>query len=164
MSRSGPEAEHPARFPIGLPKEIIAAFSNESALVCDPFLGSGTIGVAAIQLGRKFAGMEIEPKYFDIACRRISEAVRQQDLFIEKPKPVQENLDFCATAQKSGELANSIKAASLPGDDTAHKMSVVGVAVILRSQGCGYRAPTRTTCKNDPLALRIGYRRGIERR
>ncbi len=46
-------------------------------------MGSGTTGVAAIKLGRKFIGIEIEPKYFDIACRRIEEADRQKDLFIE---------------------------------------------------------------------------------
>jgi DNA modification methylase len=51
-------------------------------------MGSGTTGVAAVKLGRKFIGIEIEPKYFDIACRRISEALRQPDMFIEKPKPV----------------------------------------------------------------------------
>jgi DNA modification methylase len=51
-------------------------------------MGSGTTGVAAVKLGRKFIGIEIEPKYFDIACRRISEATKQTDLFIEKPKPV----------------------------------------------------------------------------
>ena len=51
-------------------------------------MGSGTTGVAAVKLGRKFVGIEIEPKYFDIACRRISEALKQPDLFIEPPKPL----------------------------------------------------------------------------
>jgi site-specific DNA-methyltransferase (adenine-specific)/modification methylase len=46
-------------------------------------MGSGTTGVAAVKLGRKFIGIEIEPKYFDIACRRIDEATRQPDLFIK---------------------------------------------------------------------------------
>ena len=63
--------------------------------ILDPFMGSGTTGVAAVKLGRKFIGIEIEPKYFDIACRRISEALKQPDMFIEKPKPaVQEALTF----------------------------------------------------------------------
>jgi site-specific DNA-methyltransferase (adenine-specific)/modification methylase len=44
-------------------------------------MGSGTTGVAAVQEGRKFIGIELEPKYFDIACRRIEEAQRQQRLF-----------------------------------------------------------------------------------
>jgi DNA modification methylase len=49
--------------------------------VLDPFMGSGTTGVACMNLGRKFIGIEIEPKYFDIACERIEQAQRQQRLF-----------------------------------------------------------------------------------
>jgi site-specific DNA-methyltransferase (adenine-specific) len=61
--------------------------------VCDPFMGSGTTGVACVQLSRKFIGIEIEPKYFDIACKRIEEATRQPRLFTEPaPKAVQEAL------------------------------------------------------------------------
>jgi site-specific DNA-methyltransferase (adenine-specific) len=54
-------------------------------------MGSGTIGVACAQLGRKFIGIEIEPKYFDIACRRIEQAYAQGKLFQEEPasKPEQ---------------------------------------------------------------------------
>lgn len=59
-------------------------------LVLDPFMGSGTTGVAAVKLGRKFIGIEIEPKYFDIACKRISEALKQPDFFVEKPKPAKQ--------------------------------------------------------------------------
>jgi len=58
-------------------------------------MGSGTTGVAAVQLGRKFIGIEIEPKYFDIACRRIEKALSQKDMFVEKPAliaPKQESL------------------------------------------------------------------------
>ena len=50
-------------------------------VVLDPFAGSGTTGVACMKLGRKFIGIEIEPRYFDIACRRIEDAQRQPDLF-----------------------------------------------------------------------------------
>jgi site-specific DNA-methyltransferase (adenine-specific) len=56
-------------------------------------MGSGTTGVACVNLGRKFIGIEIEPKYFDIACRRIEEAYKQPRLFAEPaPKPTQEAL------------------------------------------------------------------------
>jgi len=56
-------------------------------------MGSGTTGVAAVKLGRRFIGIEIEPKYFDIAVRRIEEATRQPDMFIARePDPVQEAL------------------------------------------------------------------------
>jgi site-specific DNA-methyltransferase (adenine-specific)/modification methylase len=54
-------------------------------------MGSGTTGVAAVRRGRQFTGIEIEPKYFDIACRRIDEAIRTPDMFIESPKPVEQN-------------------------------------------------------------------------
>ncbi len=61
-------------------------FLPKANLILDPFMGSGTTGVAALKLGRKFIGIEIEPKYFDIACRRLSNALKQPDLFIETPK------------------------------------------------------------------------------
>jgi DNA modification methylase len=51
--------------------------------VLDPFMGSGTTGVAAVQMGRNFIGIERELKYFEIACKRIEDAQRQSDLFIE---------------------------------------------------------------------------------
>ena len=61
--------------------------------ILDPFMGSGTTGVAAIQLGRKFIGIEREPKYFDIACQRIEQAMAQGKLFAPEPvKQVQESL------------------------------------------------------------------------
>jgi DNA modification methylase len=54
-------------------------------------MGSGTTGVACAKLGRKFIGIEIEPKYFDIACRRIEAAYKQPDMFIPRPEaPKQE--------------------------------------------------------------------------
>ncbi|MPZ58454.1 MAG: hypothetical protein GEU91_18570 [Rhizobiales bacterium] len=69
--------------------------SDNGETILDPFMGSGTTGVAAVKLGRKFIGIEIEPKYFDIACRRISEALKQPDMFIERPKPaVQEAMEL----------------------------------------------------------------------
>ena len=54
--------------------------------ILDPFMGSGTTGVAAVKLGKQFIGIEQEPKYFDIACRRIGEAIRQPDMFVASPK------------------------------------------------------------------------------
>ena len=57
-------------------------------------MGSGTTGVAAVLLGRKFIGIERSPKYFDIACRRISGALREPDMFIERPKPINQQSLF----------------------------------------------------------------------
>jgi site-specific DNA-methyltransferase (adenine-specific) len=79
---------HPCPKPIGWMKWLVSLASREDETVVDPFMGSGTTGVACVQLGRKFIGIEIEPKYFDIACRRIELATKQQDFFIAKPKPV----------------------------------------------------------------------------
>ena len=73
--------EHPVAFPVELPARCIAATTDKGNTVLDPFMGSGTTGVACMNLGRKFVGIEIEPKYFDIACRRIEDAQRQQRLF-----------------------------------------------------------------------------------
>ena len=71
MSRNGPEKDHPAVFPVLLPSELAQSFTDPGQTILDPFMGSGTTGVAAVKLGRKFIGIEIEPKYLDIACRRI---------------------------------------------------------------------------------------------
>lgn len=77
---------HPTQKPLALMKWCIERLPPESQTILDPFMGSGTTGVAALRLGRKFIGIEIEPKYFDIACRRIDEANRQKDLFLDDPK------------------------------------------------------------------------------
>ena len=78
--------DHPSPKPIEYIRCIIDRFTLPGELVLDPFLGSGTTGVACANLGRKFIGIEIEPKYFDIACRRIADAYRQLRLFDdEKP-------------------------------------------------------------------------------
>lgn len=82
--------EHPTQKPIELMRWCLG-FLPKAKTILDPFMGSGTTGVAAVKLGRRFIGIEIDPKYFDIACRRIEEAAKQPDLFIEPPaKPVQE--------------------------------------------------------------------------
>jgi DNA modification methylase len=57
-------------------------FTPADSAILDPFMGSGTTGVASVQMGRKFIGIEREPKYFDIACKRIEDAQRQGDMFI----------------------------------------------------------------------------------
>jgi site-specific DNA-methyltransferase (adenine-specific) len=80
-------AGHPTQKPIDLMRWVI---EKTTGTILDPFMGSGTTGVAAVKLGRKFIGIEIEPKYFEIAVRRISEALKQPDMFIEKPKPAKQ--------------------------------------------------------------------------
>jgi site-specific DNA-methyltransferase (adenine-specific)/modification methylase len=70
--------DHPTQKPIELMRWCVAMTTG---FVLDPFMGSGTTGVACAQLGRKFIGIEIEPKYFDIACERIDNAQRQARMF-----------------------------------------------------------------------------------
>lgn len=84
---------HPTQKPVPLMAWCLG-FVPEAKTILDPFMGSGTTGVAAIQLGRKFIGIERDPAYFDIACRRIEQAVAQGQLFAPEPdaKPVQESL------------------------------------------------------------------------
>ena len=85
------DVDHPCPKPVKMMEWLIARVSDErEQTILDPFMGSGTTGVAAVKLGRRFIGIEIEPKYFDIACRRIEEATRQRDLFVEpQPAPKQ---------------------------------------------------------------------------
>jgi DNA modification methylase len=82
--------EHPTQKPLEVMRWCIRQLPPPGLRILDPFMGSGTTGVAAVKLGRKFIGIEIEPKYFDIACRRISEALKQPDMFIESPKPAKQ--------------------------------------------------------------------------
>jgi hypothetical protein len=81
--------EHPTQKPENLMKWCLG-FLPDAQTVLDPFMGSGTTGVAAVKLGRKFIGIEIEPKYFDIACKRIQAALDAPDMFVESPKPAKQ--------------------------------------------------------------------------
>jgi DNA modification methylase len=87
-------AEHPTQKPLPLMQDLVSLFSNHQQLVLDPFIGSGTTGVACVKLGRKFIGIELNEQYFDIACSRIEKAYAQPDMFVAPPvpKPVQEDL------------------------------------------------------------------------
>ena len=73
---------HPCPKPIDQMKWLVNRASLPGETVLDPFMGSGTTGVAAVTMDRNFIGCEIEPAYFDIACKRIEDAQRQKDLFI----------------------------------------------------------------------------------
>ena len=75
----GEPLEHPTQKPIRLMERLMRKCRAD--LILDPFMGSGTTGVACMNLGRKFIGIEREPKYFEIACRRIEDAQRQERLF-----------------------------------------------------------------------------------
>ena len=77
---------HPTQKPVAL-MEWCLGFLPDAETILDPFMGSGTTLVACAKLGRKGIGIEIDPDYFDIACKRVEEAYRQPDLFVEPPAP-----------------------------------------------------------------------------
>lgn len=88
----GEEKNHPTQKPLELMLWCIEQ-AGDVETILDPFMGSGTTGVAAIQMGRKFIGIEREERYFDIACKRIEAAYAQGQLFAPEPvKQVQESL------------------------------------------------------------------------
>lgn len=77
---NGDKNGHPTQKPVEFMMRLVAALSPVSGFIADPFMGSGTTGVAAIRLGRKFIGIEIDERWFDIACRRIEAEARQSRL------------------------------------------------------------------------------------
>ena len=86
--------DHPTQKPIDLMRWCLS-FAPKAKLILDPFMGSGTTGVAALMDGRKFIGIEREKKYFDAACKRIEQAHAQGQLFApERAKQVQTGFDL----------------------------------------------------------------------
>ena len=81
--------EHPTQKPVELMRFCIDQAGNPETIL-DPFMGSGTTGVAAVQMGRKFIGIEREPSYFEIACRRIEQAQAQADMFVSQGSNVRD--------------------------------------------------------------------------
>lgn len=82
--------EHPVAYPEAIPSRCISATTRCGDLVLDPYMGSGTTGAAAVRLGRRFAGVEREPKYFEMALRKISDTISRPDMFVEHPKPAKQ--------------------------------------------------------------------------
>ena len=83
--------EHPTQKPVELMEWCIDLATKNTSTVADPFAGSGTTGVACVRMGKTFYGIEREPKYFDIACRRIEQAYAQGRLFAQtEAKPAEQ--------------------------------------------------------------------------
>ena len=82
---------HPTQKPLALMQWCLEQIPAAQTIL-DPFMGSGTTGVACVKLGRKFIGIEIEPKYFDIACKRIEAATKEPRLPLPEPKMKQETM------------------------------------------------------------------------
>jgi site-specific DNA-methyltransferase (adenine-specific) len=86
--------EHPMQKPVRLMEWCVGMSAGR---VLDPYMGAGTTGVACANLHRPFVGVEIEPRWFDIACRRIEEAYRQPRLPLAEPKPKVETGELFGT-------------------------------------------------------------------
>jgi len=89
-----PDAEHPTSKPAELMAHFIANSSEVGATILDPFMGVGSTGVAAARRARGFVGIEIEKEYFEIACRRISDALKQGEMFSEPAPSIQESFQY----------------------------------------------------------------------
>jgi site-specific DNA-methyltransferase (adenine-specific) len=96
MKNTSGGAGHPAPMPYSMAADHITSWTNQGETILDPFMGSGTTLVACQRLGRNGTGIELDPEYFAIACKRVDEASRQPDLLINppKPQPVQEGFDL----------------------------------------------------------------------
>lgn len=88
---TGDKIDHPTVKPLALMRELVTLFTDEEDLILDPFTGSGTTGVAAIKLKRRFIGIEKDPKYFDLACKRLQKALDDPDFFYQKPKKLNDS-------------------------------------------------------------------------
>lgn len=92
MGHGGGANEHPTQKPRLLMAELVELFTSPGDCIADPFMGSGTTGVAAIQAGRSFIGIERDQRYFDIACRRIEQAYKNRPLFVAEPRSIPQQL------------------------------------------------------------------------
>ena len=84
-SERGIKAQHPTQKPVAV-MEWCLKLKPKAKKIIDPYMGSGTTGVACAKLGRKFTGIELDPDYFEIACERIRKAYEQADLFVAPPE------------------------------------------------------------------------------
>jgi site-specific DNA-methyltransferase (adenine-specific) len=95
FQRDAAQKLHTCPKPLNIMVQTAQRYTEPGSVVLDPFMGSGTTLVACQKLGRQGIGIEIDPEYFDIACRRVEEAARQPDLFIAASEPpTQEAMDL----------------------------------------------------------------------
>ena len=88
------DSAHPTVKPQPVIQRLLRNCSNEGQVVLDPFMGSGTTLVACAKLGRKGIGIELDPDYFEIACKRVDEAYRQPDMFVQAARKQPEQTGF----------------------------------------------------------------------
>lgn len=84
--------EHPTQKPVEVMRWCIQKLPGACTSIIDPYMGSGTTGVAAVSLGKRFIGIEVEPLFFDVARRRVSAALASPDLFVAVPEPAKQEV------------------------------------------------------------------------
>ena len=94
-----PKPDHPSPKPLAVMRWFLEVIGAENYL--DPFMGSGTTGVAAVEAGRRFVGIERNPAHFDVACRRISDALARPSLFVEPRARTAEPIELALNATGS---------------------------------------------------------------
>lgn len=87
VENDGRNVGHPTQKPISLMIWCIAEFARGNEPIIDPYMGSGTTGVACVRLGRSFIGIEKDATHFETACRRIRAAYAEPDMFVADPAP-----------------------------------------------------------------------------
>lgn len=90
----GRDGRHPTEKPVPLMCDLVSDFTKPGQLICDPFMGSGTTGIACVKHGRRFIGIEQSAEHFDTACDRIRKAYAQPDMFVQPrtPEPIQQSM------------------------------------------------------------------------
>jgi adenine-specific DNA-methyltransferase len=108
------KTEHPCQFPVGLARRLISALSPQNGLVIDPFMGSGSTAVAALSLGRRFAGAETNRKFWKISAQRVrglrsgATIFRPEDVPVFRPRD-NARLTILPSAWCNGSIANGVK-------------------------------------------------------
>lgn len=97
------KTDHPCQFPVAIPRRLIKALTAPGALILDPFMGSGTTGVAALLEGRRFVGAELIKEYYDISADRLKDTANG-DVRIREDKPVTEPNPNTAVARLPDEF------------------------------------------------------------
>jgi DNA modification methylase len=100
IRQGGEDRFHPTQKPLQVMGWVIDLCPKADSIL-DPFMGSGTTGVAAAERRREFIGIEREPRYFDIACRRIEQAYKQRPLFEAEPVKAPEQVDFLSQEERA---------------------------------------------------------------
>lgn len=102
------KTEHPCQFPVAIPRRLIRSLTKEGALVLDPFMGSGTTGVASVLEKRRFVGAELQSEYYSIATQRVIDAMEGRAIIREDVPVVAPNPNT-AVAKLPEEFANARK-------------------------------------------------------